>query len=603
MTLEVKTNSQGKFGKISTFIKTLSIFREKYTGLLGKMKDVDVLLSPLKDEQLVRDYENAKVALQKYVDLIQKCEAPERQELLWDVDYFREVRHDLRAAIGGIMGYVELIKDSLEDMNADKNIMEALQSLHSLASRVLPIIDGFVHDQPSMEKTENETNYKISILTGNILIVDDSEQKRDLLKRKLESIGHTVIMAKNGEEGLEKISVYAPDMVLLDLFMPKLNGDEVLKRMKADNHLKNIPVLMVSSSNDMDNVIKCIQLGADDYLSMPLNTTLLHARINACLTKKRARDREIQVSNELEQARIRLKTAIDNIDEGFAVFDENDKLIVHNQGFYNLYPGLWHFAGLSCTYEQLLRANIEQGVYQENRRGKKNDDSQLKTDDWIKLKMSYHRHPSRPQLDLLSSGKWVEVIENKIPGGGVVSIHKDISIAKKKEERLEYLALHDGLTGLSNRKKFDLTLSALCTSYQKKETGDFGVVFFDLDGFKNVNDTLGHDFGDFLLQTVAKKLTQSVREEDLVARFGGDEFAALITDLSSKDQIIQVAERCLKAIGKHVEKNGKIAKFGVSIGIALCPENGQDPEILLKKADTAMYDAKKSGKGTYRVAG
>lgn len=104
------------------------------------------------------------------------------------------------------------------------------------------------------------------------------------------------------------------------------------------------------------------------------------------------------------------------------------------------------------------------------------------------------------------------------------------------------------------------------------------------------------------MQTVSKKLVESVRESDLVARFGGDEFAALITNISSKEEMVQIAERCLESIGTQVEKDGEKANFGVSIGISLYPNNATDTTELLKKADKAMYEAKKAGKGTYRMA-
>ena len=387
--------------------------------------------------------------------------------------------------------------------------------------------------------------------------------------------------------------------------MPGMNGDEVLQKIKADDRLKEIPVLVVSSSSDMDNVVNCIRLGADDYLPMPVHNTLLHARINACLTKKIARDREKKTLLELDEARQRLSTAIENIDEGFAVFDNNDTLITYNNRFRDLYAGVQSLGGLGFSYEDLVRENITLGVYQVDRREPASSDvclNEKDIDDWVSLKVSYHKNPTRPHIDLLSSGTWIEVIENKIPGGGTVSVHKDISEGKKKEERLEYLALHDGLTGLANRKNFDEVLRALVLDAKKKNQ-QFGVIFFDLDGFKNVNDTLGHDFGDFLLQTVANKLTDSVRDVDLVARFGGDEFAALITDIHSQDEMIQVAERCLKAVGTEVEKGGETARFGVSIGMSMYPENSLEADELLKKADAAMYEAKKAGKGTYRIAG
>lgn len=449
------------------------------------------------------------------------------------------------------------------------------------------------------------SDYFQDFLTGNILIIDDCPQKRELLSRKLKKMGHNTFAVEDGPRALDYLKQAEADIILLDLFMPGMDGDEVLKKLKSDDKLKGIPVLVVSSSSDMDNIVKCIRLGADDYLPMPVNTTLLHARINACLARKFSGDRERKTLNELSEARQRLSTAIENIDEGFAVFNSEDVLITCNKNFMDLYPAVSSLGGAGFSYKDFVRENIRLGVYQAERRtARLTNDSCLneeEVENWVSLKLNYHQNPTRAHVDLLSSGAWIEVIENKLPGGGIVSVHKDISEGKKKEDRLQYLALHDGLTGLANRKNFDDALENLVKKAQKEKLR-FGVVFFDLDGFKNVNDTLGHEFGDFLLQTVSMSLTENIRETDLVARLGGDEFAALILDIESDKDMIYVAERCLMAIGTQVEKDGEIAKFGVSIGMSLYPEHAKDAAELLKKADTAMYAAKKAGKGTYRIA-
>jgi diguanylate cyclase (GGDEF)-like protein len=384
-----------------------------------------------------------------------------------------------------------------------------------------------------------------------------------------------------------------------------MNGDEVLRALKKNEELKHLPVLMVSSASDMENIVDCIRLGADDYLAMPLNNTLLHARINACLTKKKSRDREQETLAMLDASQQQLTTAIENIDEGFAVFDANDFLTTYNKKFAEFYPVVEDFQQEAVYYKLLIQAGIEKNLYQLI----KHDSCALQTSKFspkdgskfLKGYLAFHANPTRPRVDLLTTGLWVEVIENKIPGGGTVAIHKDISAIKRTEEALHYTAMHDALTGLANRKNFDKVLESV-TKEAKKKNEQFAIMFFDLDGFKNINDTLGHDFGDLVLQTVAGKLKESVRDKDLVARFGGDEFAAVITNIPSMDECILIAERCLKTIGTEVERNGKVATFGVSIGIALYPNHAEHTVELLKKADEAMYVAKKSGKGTYRMA-
>lgn len=587
-------------GKLESEFKNVVISISQFKGELADVTD----------QQIQTDLKSIQTASETFQNLLDRCYTPEEQDKLLDAEHLREVRHDMRAAIGAIMGYTELIQDALGDLDLSAEAFKTAVGLQKIAGDFLAVIELFIIEESKSNIKENDDDidmYMPSLVTGNVLVVDDSPQKRELLSRKLKQVGHKVKTVEDGMQALEYLRDTTPDIILLDLFMPEINGDKVLQILKKNEQLKEIPVLVVSSSSDMDNVIKCIRLGADDYLPMPVNNTLLHARINSCLMKKIARDREQKTLSELERSRQRLTTAIENIDEGFAVFDADDILITYNNCFKELYPGVKSLGGLGFTYEELIRENIRLGVYQVERRELvSNDDEETclnekEIEDWVSLKVSYHQNPTRAHVDLLSTGTWVEVIENKIPGGGTVSVHKDISEGKKKEERLEYLALHDGLTGLANRKKFDETLEAFFKIAQEKKT-TFGIAFFDLDGFKNVNDTLGHDFGDFLLQTVSKKLVESVRESDLVARFGGDEFAALITNISSKEEMVQIAERCLESIGTQVEKDGEKANFGVSIGISLYPNNATDTTELLKKADKAMYEAKKAGKGTYRMA-
>ena len=141
---------------------------------------------------------------------------------------------------------------------------------------------------------------------GRLLVVDDNEMNRDMLSRRLERQGHAVIMAENGRQALEKIRSEPFDLVLLDIMMPELNGYEVLEQMKNDDGLRHIPVIMISAVDELDSVVRCIELGAEDYLSKPFSPVLLKARISACLEKKQLRDQEqaarLQIETEKKRA-------------------------------------------------------------------------------------------------------------------------------------------------------------------------------------------------------------------------------------------------------------------------------------------------------------
>lgn len=182
-----------------------------------------------------------------------------------------------------------------------------------------------------------------------------------------------------------------------------------------------------------------------------------------------------------------------------------------------------------------------------------------------------------------------------------ISIHEDITAKKKTEERIRHLAQYDVLTGLPNRALFFEHLQQACALAKRKQHL-LGLLFLDLDGFKAINDTFGHHAGDMLLKGVAKRLKKCVRTSDIVARLGGDEFTVILPEIAGKEEAIIVAEKIIAALGKPFQLEGHDASIGASIGIALYHSDTLEPDNLLKLADSAMYEAKKQGKNTYRFA-
>lgn len=151
--------------------------------------------------------------------------------------------------------------------------------------------------QPAVLTTRTEKG----TISGRILVVDDNESNRDMLSRRLARRGYSVDVATDGRQALEKVAAADFDLVLLDIMMPEVNGYEVLARMKSDEALQHVPVLMISAVDDLDSVVRCIELGADDYLPKPFNPTLLRARVEASLARKHLRDRERMYAQSLEQ--------------------------------------------------------------------------------------------------------------------------------------------------------------------------------------------------------------------------------------------------------------------------------------------------------------
>jgi diguanylate cyclase (GGDEF)-like protein len=192
----------------------------------------------------------------------------------------------------------------------------------------------------------------------------------------------------------------------------------------------------------------------------------------------------------------------------------------------------------------------------------------------------------------------VHISNRPMPGGGWIATHEDVTERIRNGERIAYLARHDILTGLPNRLHFRERTEEALPLLRRGE--GFAVLCIDLDHFKEVNDALGHPSGDKLLQLVADRLRQNVRETDILARLGGDEFAVVQTMLQRPEEVTVLAGRIVEVLTQPYEVDGQEVVVGASIGVAVAPGDGDDPDQLLKNADLALYRAKADGRGMFR---
>jgi diguanylate cyclase (GGDEF)-like protein len=198
------------------------------------------------------------------------------------------------------------------------------------------------------------------------------------------------------------------------------------------------------------------------------------------------------------------------------------------------------------------------------------------------------------------NGRVLEVRTTPLPDGEAVRTYTDITERKRAERRIEFLAYHDGLTGLANRTLLNDRLTQ-AIEYTKRENGALAVLSFDLDRFKMINDTHGHDVGDAVLCEIALRLKREVRAADTIARVGGDEFLALQTATTQPGAAFELAQRLLHALAQPLEVAGHQIFIGTSMGIALYPNDGDNAAALLKAADVALYRAKMDGRGVIRL--
>lgn len=195
----------------------------------------------------------------------------------------------------------------------------------------------------------------------------------------------------------------------------------------------------------------------------------------------------------------------------------------------------------------------------------------------------------------------LEIMTVSLKGSeGVVVVIRDITERKQKEDAIREMAYHDSLTGLPNRKLFSDRLNIALVQAQRNQN-KVGIAMLDLDNFKDVNDSLGHDIGDLFLKAMAERLSAELREGDTVARFGGDEFMLILPDLKATEDAIQVAQKIVDCFCKPFLVDAHQLVVTTSIGIAVYPQDGTDEGILLKNADIAMYQAKQAGRSRYQL--
>ena len=238
--------------------------------------------------------------------------------------------HELRTPLNQIIGYSEMLLEERREQGSG-DVTKDLKKIRAAGGKLLALIEGHFYPAsgpgsaaptplPALPAESGEAQIapeKISLAVaghaglgtgpGLILVVDDIEANRDVLSRRLERQGHSVSMAENGREALEKLRSETFDLVLLDIMMPEMDGYEVLRQLKADEVLRRTPVIMISALSELDSVVRCIELGAEDYLPKPFNPILLKARIGACLEKKRLRDGERRLLGQLREKHDRLE--------------------------------------------------------------------------------------------------------------------------------------------------------------------------------------------------------------------------------------------------------------------------------------------------------
>jgi diguanylate cyclase (GGDEF)-like protein len=295
----------------------------------------------------------------------------------------------------------------------------------------------------------------------------------------------------------------------------------------------------------------------------------------------------IKAEDALEEQNERFDAALTNIPHGVCMFDADMRLILCNACYAELYSLPPELTSAGTPLKDILayrasigNAPIEIATYFDVAR---------------EAEAAWAARSRRIELQ---DGRTVRIAHNPMRGGRYVATHEDITQTVQAEAKIRYMSSHDALTSLPNRI---LLRDRVCEALARVRRGGlFFIHYLDLDHFKTVNDTYGHPIGDLLLRQVAERLRMCLREADTLARLGGDEFVVLQADSQSPEQAGKLARRLVNAIAEPFDLDGRQVYIGVSIGVSVCPSDGEDVDVLLKNADMAMYRAKAEGRNAYR---
>lgn len=287
-----------------------------------------------------------------------------------------------------------------------------------------------------------------------------------------------------------------------------------------------------------------------------------------------------------------LLDVIETVPDAIVAYDQNDQLLIFNSAYREFYPLDEGDMKKGAKFEDILTKAVDKGLFV-----LRNDTPQAKKA-LVAARLRDHKNPSKIQFQQLSDGRWLQVQNRRSTSGHIVGVRTDITALKDAEYQIKSQAERDPLTGLYNRSVLlDRLERELEKSHQSGLQG--ALVIMDLDGFKAINDTLGHDVGDQMLIAIGERLRQSVRVNDTIVRLGGDEFALILPRLSD----IRIAERMMARIYKRLEAPlelaGRVVHPGASMGIYVFGGKDTEPTELMKNADIALYQAKARGRGRY----
>ncbi|MEP6491537.1 MAG: EAL domain-containing protein [bacterium] len=428
-----------------------------------------------------------------------------------------------------------------------------------------------------------------------ILVADDDLVMRTTMSGVLRASGYSVIEAVDGKQALDIARAQRPDVILLDLVMPKLDGFAVCEQLRADPATAETPVLVLTGREDNEAIQRAFEIGATDFATKLLSPTLLVHRVRFML-------RAVDVMSDLRESESRLANAQRLARLGNWEWDVSTGLVVGSPVAFALMGVEYDPAGrhMNELKQNVAPADLDRvkEVVASAFRGSTTLDFALRL-----------AIPGQRERHVHMLGQAVEHQAGEGTGIRIAGTIQDITERTRAEDRIKSLAYYDALTGLPNRLLLtDQVRVAMAMA--RRENRKLALLLVDLDNFKSINDTLGHSAGDQVLRAVGARLRDVVRDYDSVARglvpgevcpvgrLGGDEFLIAVGDLASGEHASTVAARLLESLREPLVVDSNELFVAASIGISVYPDDGSDFEEIFKNADVALYHAKDNGRNT-----
>lgn len=432
----------------------------------------------------------------------------------------------------------------------------------------------------------------------NLLYIEDDQEISAITAEMLKPFFNSITLAYDGIQGLEAFKKDAYDIVLTDIVMPRLNGLSLSRKIREINPLQAI--IVMSAFEEMEYFREFIKIGISKFIAKPpefqhLLDSFVSTAINinnakkvALLTQELKKD--LYVNKEL------LHHIIDTVPVRIFWKDGDSRYLGCNALFAQ-------DAGLSSA-SQIIGKTDHDLTWRDEASSCISDDQRVMDSDSPNLDYE--------EMNIQPNGKRQWLIMSKVPLHGeerelIGVLGTYINITAQKEAMIElqlakdalgHQAQHDLLTGLPNRS---LYMDRLNHTIQKsmRSQKKLAVMFIDLDRFKQINDTLGHEAGDIVVQMLGERLSSVLRDEDTIARFGGDEFTILLENITQVSAVTVVANKIVKTMEEPFEIDNHSLHLTLSAGISIYPDDGDSAEILIRNADTAMYRAKEEGRNFY----